>query len=412
MSGGRDPEALDGVHEAGGDRAAEMAAAALDPETIAAESASAPCRSPSCGRHATADASAEAGIPADAGSPEMPADARIPASAGSPARRAPTGAVPALRGEAAARRIDAAAPSAAAIHRIQWTGILFAATGAILFSGKAIIVKLGFRFGADAVTLLALRMLVAFPLFLLMGWWAARRATRPLAPGERWRIAGLGFLGYYLASFLDFAGLAYISATLERLILYLTPTLVLLLGWAAFGRRPSRVQWIALLVSYFGVALAFGHDLQSGDRGILIGGALVFGSAMAYALYLVGSGELVARVGAVRLTAYASSVASVLCIGQFLLLRPLSALVLPREVYWLSLLNGTLCTVAPVLLVMLGIASIGSGLAAQIGMLGPVSTIVLSMLVLGEAMGPWQVAGTLLVLGGVLLVTRAPAARN
>ena len=186
---------------------------------------------------------------------------------------------------------------------------------------------------------------------------------------------------------------------------------MLLIGWLAFGRRPSRTQWLALLVSYFGVALAFGHDLQGGDKGIVLGGALVFGSALAYALYLVGSGEMVAKVGAVRLTAYASSVASVLCIGQFLLLRPVSTLaLLPREVYWLSLLNGTLCTVAPVLMVMLGIARIGSGLAAQIGMLGPVSTIVLSMLVLGEPMVPWQVAGTLLVLGGVLLVSRAPSA--
>jgi len=292
--------------------------------------------------------------------------------------------------------------------RADLRGIALAALGAILFSGKAIIVKLSFRYGTDAVTLLALRMLVAFPFFLLMGWWAARRAAHPLSRGDRLRIVGLGFFGYYLASFLDFAGLAWITATLERLILYLTPTLVLLIGVVLFKRRPSRVQLAALAVSYLGVALAFGHDLQAGGEGIAIGSALVFGSALAYAIYLVGSGELVARVGAVRLTAYASSVASVLCIGQFLLLRPLSALTLPHEVYWLSLLNGTLCTVVPVLLVMLSVARLGSGLAAQIGMLGPVSTIVLSLLLLGEPMGPWQIAGTALVLCGVMLVTRAP----
>ncbi|WP_372012454.1 DMT family transporter [Pseudoxanthomonas sp. 10H] len=363
-----------------GDAATEMAAAALDPEAAALDD--------SDGRHAPASAVAPAPVLADHG------------EAGLAPATGPTTSV-------AAPVADAARDAALARRRL--TGIAFAAVGAILFSGKAIIVKLGYRYGADAVTLLALRMLVAFPLFLLMGWWAARRAPRPLTRGERWRIVGLGVLGYYLASFLDFAGLAYISATLERLILYLTPTLVLLIGWAAFGRRPRRAQWLALGVSYFGVALAFGHDLQAGGDGILVGAALVFGSALSYALYLVGSGELVARVGAVRLTAYASSVASVLCIGQFLLLRPLSALALPREVYWLSLVNGTLCTVAPVLLVMLGIARLGSGPASQIGMLGPVSTIVLSMLVLDEPMGPWQVAGTLLVLGGVLLVSRAPA---
>ncbi|KAF1686363.1 EamA family transporter [Pseudoxanthomonas broegbernensis] len=309
-------------------------------------------------------------------------------------------------------RQDASGPAPraadAAQRRRRLSGALLAAAGAILFSGKAIIVKLCFRHGVDAVTLLALRMLVAFPFFLLMAGWAARRAPAPLPAGDRWRVALLGFVGYYLASFLDFAGLAYITATLERLILYLTPTLVLLIGWAAFGRRPGRLQWVALGVSYLGVALAFGHDLQTGGDDIVLGGALVFGSTLAYAFYLAGSGEAVARVGAVRLTAYASSVACVLCIGQFLLLRPLAALALPPQVYWLSLLNGTLCTAVPMLMVMLGVARIGSGPASQIGMLGPVSTIVLSVLILGEPMGPWQVAGTLLVLGGVLLVTRAP----
>lgn len=340
------------------------------------------------GTHPAAAVAARADVHADPGA--APAD--------------PAMATAALDPEAAGDDV-AASPS----HRL--SGLFFAAAGAILFSGKAIIVKLGFRYGADAVTLLALRMLVAFPLFALMGAWAERRAPAPLSAGDRWRIVGLGFFGYYLASFLDFAGLAYITATLERLILYLTPTLVLLIGWLCFGRRPSRLQWSALAVSYFGVALAFGHDLEAGGGGIVLGGALVFGSALAYALYLVGSGELVGRVGAVRLTAYASSVASVLCIGQFLVLRPWSALQLPREVYWLSLANGTLCTVVPVLMVMLGVARLGSGLASQIGMLGPVSTIVLSLLILGEPMGPWQVAGTLLVLGGVLLVSRKPAPR-
>lgn len=290
-------------------------------------------------------------------------------------------------------------------HHLDVVGMLLAAFGAIAFSGKAIIVKLGYRYGVDAVTLLALRMLMAMPFFLLMGVWAARR-VQPLAGGDRWRILMLGFFGYYLASFLDFAGLEYITATLERLILYLTPTLVLLIGVVVSKRRPTRLQLLALAISYVGVLLAFGHDLQAGSGSIVLGSALVFGSALAYAIYLFGSGEIVARVGAVRLTAYASVVASVLCIAQFLLTRPLEALRLPIEVYWLSLLNGTVCTVLPVLAVMMGVARIGSSLASQIGMIGPVSTIVLSLLILHEPMGPWQVAGTVLVLLGVLTVTR------
>jgi len=300
--------------------------------------------------------------------------------------------------------------SSATSTRLPLSGFALAALGAIAFSGKAIIVKLGYRYGVDAITLLALRMLVAFPFFLLMGLWASRRAT-PLMRGDVPKILGLGFFGYYLASFLDFAGLAYITATLERLILYLTPTLVLLINLWVFGKRASRLQWSALLISYIGVLLAFGHDWQLGGANIAVGGALVFGSALAYAIYLVGSGEMVRRVGAVRLTAYASSVASVLCIGQFLLLRPAYTLAsLPQEVWSLSLLNGTLCTVLPVLMVMMAVSRIGSALAAQIGMLGPVSTIILSLFLLGEPMGPWQVLGTVLVMVGVFVVSRQRAA--
>jgi drug/metabolite transporter (DMT)-like permease len=291
-------------------------------------------------------------------------------------------------------------------HRLDLYGVLLAGIGAIAFSGKAIIVKLGYRYGVDAVTLLALRMLVALPFFVLMGIWAARRA-QPLLHADRWRILLLGVFGYYLASFLDFAGLAYITATLERLILYLTPTLVLLIGVVFARRRPSRLQLVALAISYAGVLLAFGHDLQVGGAGILTGSALVFASALSYAIYLYGSGEVVGRIGAVRLTAYASIVASVLCIAQFLLLRPAASLFeLPVQVHWLSLLNGTVCTVFPVLAVMLGVSRIGSSLAAQIGMVGPVSTILLSLLILHEPMGAWQVAGTALVMTGVLLVSR------
>ncbi len=287
-------------------------------------------------------------------------------------------------------------------------GVLLAAFGAIAFSGKAIIVKLGYRHGVDAVTLLGLRMLVALPLFALMAAWAAWRAPA-LSARDRVLVAALGFFGYYLSSYLDFAGLQHVSATLERLILYLSPTLVLLIGVVFQHRKPARRQLAALAVSYLGVLLAFGHDLGAGGGEIVRGSVLVFASALSYAVYLVLSGGIVARVGAVRLTAYASTVACVLCIGQYLLLRPASALwSLPAPVWWLSLLNGTACTVLPVLAVMLAVARLGPALAAQIGMIGPMSTIVLSLWLLGEPMGPWQVAGTVLVMLGVFAVSRPP----
>jgi drug/metabolite transporter (DMT)-like permease len=289
-----------------------------------------------------------------------------------------------------------------------WSGIALALFGAIAFSGKAIIVKLGYRYGADAIALLALRMLVALPFFAMMAWWARRDRQRfRLRGSDRWKVVGLGFSGYYLASFLDFAGLEYITATLERLILYLTPTLVLLIGMLLFRRKPSRRQLLALAISYFGVALAFAHDLDVGGDAIALGGVLVFLSALSYASYLVGSGEVVARIGAVRLTAYASAVAAGFCLLHFFIVRPAHSLFeLPAEIYWLSLLNGTACTVLPVLATMMAVQRLGSAMASQIGMVGPVSTIVMSLLILGEPMGPWQVAGTVLVMVGVFVVTR------
>ena len=289
-----------------------------------------------------------------------------------------------------------------------WSGVALALFGAIAFSGKAIIVKFGYRYGADAITLLALRMLVALPFFALMAGWVRRDSQRfRLRGGDRWKVVGLGFSGYYLASFLDFAGLEYITATLERLILYLTPTLVLLIGMLVFKRKPVPRQLAALAISYLGVALAFAHDLEIGGDGIALGGLLVFLSALSYATYLVGSGEVVARVGAVRLTAYASAVAAGFCILHFLLVRPWQSLLeLPAEIYTLSLLNGTLCTVLPVLATMMAVQRLGSALASQLGMIGPVSTIVLSLFLLGEPMGVWQIAGTVLVLIGVFTVTR------
>lgn len=305
---------------------------------------------------------------------------------------------------AAAPPAPVASPLPTTSRRLLASGLLLAGVGAIAASGKAVIVKLAYRHGADATTLLALRMLVALPFFVAMGAWASRRVPA-LSRGDLGRVALLGFSGYYLSSYLDFLGLQYISATLERLILYLSPTLVVLIALVVLRQRPTRLQVLALLVSYLGVLLAFGHDIQLDGRRTLLGSALVFASALSYAVYLFGSGQVVVRIGAVRLTAYASTVACVLCIGQYLLLQPLAALGRqPAPVYWLSLLNGTVCTVLPVLAIMLGVKRIGSSLAAQVSMLGPVSTIVLSVWLLDEPMGPWQGAGTVLVLLGVLLV--------
>ncbi|MBZ8140726.1 EamA family transporter [Rubrivivax gelatinosus] len=285
-------------------------------------------------------------------------------------------------------------------------GLALAGAGSIAFSGKAIIAKLAYRHGVDAVTLVMYRMLFALPLFLAIAWWAGR-GKPPLTRRDWGVVAGLGFSGYYLASTLDFAGLQYISASLERLILYLNPTLVLLLGVVLFGQRVSGQRLAALAVSYAGVLLVFGHEVTLAGPQTLLGAALVFGSAVSYAVYLVASGAEVRRLGAMRLTGLASCVACLLCIAQFAVLRPLGAAVVAPEVLWLSVLNATACTVAPVLMVMMAIERIGPTLTAQTGMVGPLSTILMGVLLLDEPFNGWIVAGTALVLAGITLLARA-----
>ena len=289
-------------------------------------------------------------------------------------------------------------------------GLAMGMLGAIGFSGKAIIVKLAYRHGVDTVTLLMLRMLLALPFFMAMVWWTQhRKGSVPVRLNVReWLgVVWLGFCGYYLASLLDFAGLQYVSASLERLILYLYPTLVLLLGILLYGKRASRHQWIGMAVSYVGVVAVFAHEVRLTGADVGLGAALVFGSAVSYALYLSYSGELVRRLGALRLVGLASCVACVLCVGQFVLLRPMSIVAeLGAEVWWLSVLNASLCTVLPVVLVMLSIERIGSALASQAGMVGPMSTLVMAALVLDEPLSPWLLLGTALVMSGVFICSR------
>lgn len=301
------------------------------------------------------------------------------------------------------RAAAAASPPASAA-----SGIALAFAGSIAFSGKAIIVKLAYRHGVDAVTLIMYRMLFALPLFAVIAWWAGR--GKPAMAGRDWLgIAGLGISGYYLSSFLDFMGLQYISASLERLILYLNPTLVLALSVLLFGQKVSARQLVAIGVSYCGVLLVFGQEINFQGSHVMLGAALVFGSAVSYAVYLVYSGELVRRIGSLRLVGWASLVACLCCIGQFLLLRPVAAAVVAPEVVWLSVLNATLCTVAPVLMVMMAIERIGATLTAQTGLIGPLSTLLMGVVVLGEPLTPWILAGTALVLAGIWLLARARA---
>ena len=293
----------------------------------------------------------------------------------------------------------------AAIDRV---GLLCAVLAAVGFSFKAILVKLAYRHGVDAETLLALRMAFSLPFFIAIGWISARQAPTRLTPRDGVWLFGLGLLGYYLASYLDFLGLRFISAGLERLILFVYPTLVVLFSALWLSQPFTRRMLGALMLSYAGIALAMMHDVRLADsvRDIVLGSSLVLGSALSYALSLVGSGRIVGRLGAARVTSVASMVACGLAIGQFLLARPLAALAQPGPDYAMALAMALFSTVLPVWGVAEAIRRIGAGPVALTGNLGPVVTMMLAWLLLDEAIGIAQLAGAALVIFGVTVMAR------
>lgn len=289
-------------------------------------------------------------------------------------------------------------------------GLLLAIAGSMGLSGKAIIVKLSYQYGVDASTVIMFRMLFSLPFFVGLGLWAARSEhanSHPLTRADWQRICVLGFVGYYLSSYLDFLGLQYTSASLERLILYLNPTLVLLLGWVLYKKSISKSRAIAMMVSYSGVLLVFGQELSTTGSNVALGGMLVLGSALSYAIYLIYSGQWVSRIGSMRLVGWACSVACLLCIFQFIALHPLSDAFVSLDVLQLAVINAIVCTVLPMLMIMMAIERIGAGLAAQTGMLGSMSTMGFGMWLLDEPFNGWILIGITLVLLGVFLATKA-----
>lgn len=312
-----------------------------------------------------------------------------------------------------------------------------AVLGAVAFSGKAIVAKLMYKLGADPFAVVGMRMTMAFPMFLLMAWWAGRprisSADKPatvLSRGQRWQIVGLGFSGYYLASTLDFVGLQYISASLERAILYLNPTIVLVLSALFLGQRIRLAQVAAVLLSYGGVLVVWLHDWDaaamvsagahgmSGVEAIALGSVCVFLSAVSYAIYLMGSGQLVQQIGSLRLVGWASCAACAMCVAQWGVVyqgsdgRLGDVAHLPWQAWALSAVNATACTVLPVWLVMRGVQLVGASVASQVGMVGPLSTIWMAAWLLGEPVTWRLMLGTAAVLAGIVVLSRAGQSRQ
>lgn len=307
-------------------------------------------------------------------------------------------------------------PAAQALSkRARYTALSIAILGAFLFAAKGVLAKLLYREGIDATTLLGLRMLLSAPLFAVMAVWTWGNEPR-ITRRDVLHIAGLGFVGYYLSSYLSFWGLEYISAGLERLILFLNPAVVLLLGMLFYRRKVSSQQWLSMALAYAGIILVFWNDTQSmgADHArIALGSAIVFAAALTYGFYLLMSGEIVRRTGSLRLVSLAMLVASFYSMVHVVLFSKagsIAALFVQSEAVWgLSAINAVFCTVLPVTMLMVAVSRLGAGTAAQAGMVGPVATLFLSYFFLGEAVTPLQMAGTALAMVGIVVLGRAKA---
>jgi drug/metabolite transporter (DMT)-like permease len=300
--------------------------------------------------------------------------------------------------------------SVSAGARGAYIGAACALFGAIAFSAKTILVKLGFQHGADVWTLLALRMLFSLPFFLLMGWLAGSMA---LSRRDWLGVIAMGFIGYYAGSYLDFAGLQYISAGLGRLILYLYPTIVVLMS-AVFLKQPIRQRHVlSLALSYGGIALVFGAEVRPGDNMTLtlLGAALVFASAVATAVYYIAGSAYIRKMGSMRYTAYAATAASFFVISHVMALHGPARLVAAQEVYLITAVMAVFSTVLPLWLIAEGLKRIGANQVALIGCIGPLSTMLFGQAFLNEPITGVQWLGAALVLCGVLIISLRPRAQ-
>ncbi len=291
-------------------------------------------------------------------------------------------------------------------------GPLFALLGAVGFSAKAVFIKMVYtRAAMDTSTLLALRMLYSLPFFVAMAVWGGKvgagTESGPIGRRDWGLLALLGFLGYYVASFLDFLGLQYISAALERLILFTYPGIVLLFSVLFRGKTIHGREMLALGLSFGGICVVFAHDLRvtESPRALWIGSGFVFLSAVVYSAYLVGNVEVIRRLGSMRFTGVAASISSVFVLGHFLVFHPVSQLRAPASIQGIVILLALVSTALPLWMTSEAIRLIGPSHVAIVTSVGPIITIGLSAWWLGEVVTVYTYLGAVLVLAGVVLVS-------
>jgi drug/metabolite transporter (DMT)-like permease len=287
-------------------------------------------------------------------------------------------------------------------------GILLVVIGSIFFSTKAVIVKYAFsKTEVDAVSLLAVRMLFSLPFYIGAAWITSRHKNNVKMTRRQWLIVlSLGLFGYYLSSLFDFMGLKYISAGLERLILFLYPTFVSLINVWVFKEKITKLQKIALLLTYGGILLAYIGELTFNVHtpGFFLGSLLIFICSLTFAVYIVGSGRMIPVLGATKFTAYVMLASTLGVFVHFLVAGNYEILSSGSDFLWYGLLLGIIATVIPSFLISFGTKKIGANNVAIISSIGPVSTILQAHFILGEPIFVAQILGTVMVVGGVVLI--------
>lgn len=285
-------------------------------------------------------------------------------------------------------------------------GIVYAVLGVVLFSAKAVMVKLAYTYKVDHLTLLLFRMLFAVPFYVAIVFLKKPSQSDQIRYKDYFWIFIFGFLGYYLASLFDFMGLQYIKAGLERIILFVYPTVVVLLSWIFFRKTVSKKQRIAILITYLGVVLTFWNEVKIEGESVYWGGFLVLLSAITYASYLVGSGWLIPKFGVLQFTSYAMIVSTLCVIIHYSVVGDFNLLEYPKEVYFLGATMAIFSTLIPSFLVSAAIERLGANTFSIFGSLGPISTIILAFFFLDERITGLQSLGMLIVILGVSLVSK------
>lgn len=281
-------------------------------------------------------------------------------------------------------------------------GVLLGVVGVIMHSTKAVIVKLVYEYEVDTLELLLFRMLFSLPFYvLILIVSATKRQSNSASKIDFLWIFLFGFLGYYLSTYFDFLGLNYLKAGLERIILFVYPTLVVFLGWLIFRTSITKVQLIAILITYLGVLTTFWSELEiSGDK-TLIGAFWILLCAFTYALYLVGSGWLIPKFGTLQFTCYAMIASTICVVVHYSLVGDWHLFHYPMEVYAYVLLMAVVATIIPSFLVSESIKRLGASNFSILGSIGPVTTILLAYVFLGEQLTVLQLFGMVVVISGV-----------